>query len=633
MNETQKFVILFKDGKTHWKIRLSGNAGGVEIFACEELQKYIHKITGGTLSTAEENENDLILYIGLRKDVRFINDLPSPAAGFDGYEILVSDKTIAVVGENPRGVLYGVYDLLEKLGCRYYHPNLDPNDPEVVPQKKTLELAAGAWSEASKIKDRIYWVSGFAFEIIPERLIPQIDWAAKNRFNCLSWQCVFDKIESDLELMKEKGIFEAMEKRGLALHGPGHAFPYFLPASKYFEAHPEWFGFRDGKRQSRDAIWPAVTFCMSNPEACGEFMKNVEAFVKKYPQIKRLDILPADGSVSCECDRCKGMGSTDLIVDLFNKLSERIERINPEVTVDIVPGYGLLEKAPEKIFPNDKLIGVYAHWGRNHVMSYNDADYDRRSNLLVWKSFFKEFWICSYYAANSHQPFFGQPFFHALEGDTEFFVEQGVTGAFVLEFPFGLWWNNSFNVRLGGIYPYYYPKRIPVSEIRDYAFHYFGEKAAPLIAEFYLMLGDNTNLEKCYRASRGEADEGDVKFLKELSGILKRCAQLASGDAIHSYRVEKLMACFDFLIFFAPTRKIIIEIEKSAVGDIKEETARNELSEKIASARSMIEEILHKSAELEKKYPGVMDAEWMKNWIIHRTYISPLDKTEKQIGQ
>lgn len=633
MNEAPKRIVLFKDGKSPWKIRLSGDAGVVEKFACEEMKKYIHKITGATLISAEENENDLILYIGLRKDAGFIQDLPAPSEGFDGYSILVSDKTIAIIGENTRGVLYGVYDLLEKQGCRFYHPNLDPNDQEVIPQKRNLDLPCGAWSEAAKIRDRIYWVSGFAFKILPERLIPQIDWAAKNRYNCLSWQCVFDKIESDLQLMKDNGIFEAMEKRGLALHGPGHAFPYFLPASKYFETHPEWFGYRDGKRQSRDSIWPAVNFCMSNPEACDEFVKNVEAFVKKYPQIKRLDILPADGGVSCECEKCKEMGSTDSIVNLFNKLIPRVERINPEISVDIVPGYGLLEKAPERIFPNEKMIGVYAHWGRNHIASYNDADYGRRSNLLVWKSWFREFWICSYYAANSHQPFFGPPFFHALKGDTEFYIEQGVTGAFVLEFPFGLWWNNSFNVRLGGIYPYYYPNRDPVSEIRDYALHYFGENAAALMTEFYLMLGDNNNLEKCYRASRGEAEEGDVKFLKELSLILKRCLQLASNDKANSYRVQKLNACFDFLIFFAPTRREIREIEKRSQIDLKDESHKTELKEKIASARKTIGDILQKSAALEKKYPGVMDADWMKSWMLNRTYVTPLDKVEKRIGE
>ncbi|MBN1900997.1 DUF4838 domain-containing protein [Candidatus Sumerlaeota bacterium] len=633
MNASQKMILLFKNGKTHWKIRVPVDAGDIEKFACEEICKYIHKITGTTLSYADENENDLIIYIGLRKDTRFINDLPAPAEGFDGYSILVSNRIIAILGENPRGVLYGVYDFLEKLGCRWYHPNLDPLDPELIHQKQNLDLPEGAWSEAAKIKDRIYWVSGFAFEIIPERLIPQIDWAAKNRFNCLSWQCVFDRIESDLELMNDKGIFEAMEKRGLNLHGPGHAFPYFLPASKYFKDHPEWYGYRDGNRQSRDTVFPAVTFCLSNPEACEQFMKNVEMFVKKYPQIKRLDILPADGAVACECEKCRESGSSDLIIALFNKLIARIERINPEITVDVVPGYGLLEKTPVKITPNDKLIGVYAHWGRNHKTSYNDADYERRSNLLVWKSCFREFWICSYYAANSHQPFFGPPFIHALKYDTEFYLEQGVSGAFVLEFPFGLWWNNAFNVRMGGIYPYYHPKRDPVSEIRDYAVHYFGEKAASLIAEFFLMLGDNRNLDKCYRASRGEADEGDMKFLKELSGMLKRCLQIASDDAVYSYRVQKLNACFDFLIFFAPSRREIMEIAKTAEEGVKDESGKRELNDKIASAQKTIEEILQKSAELEKQYPGVMDAEWMKSWMIHRTYISPLDKVEKSIGE
>jgi hypothetical protein len=70
---------------------------------------------------------------------------------------------------------------------------------------------------------------------------------------------------------------------------------------------------------------------------------------------------------------------------------------------------------------------------------------------------FPRFEVCSYYAAASHQPFNGPPFFHALRADTEYLVRQGITGAYVLQYPHGFWWNYAFNLSAAGLYSYYYP--------------------------------------------------------------------------------------------------------------------------------------------------------------------------------
>ena len=338
-------VQLAKEGKTQWRIFLPAEAGIVERFACDELEKYIEQMSGARLTDTSEPDKPRTIRLGLRKDLGPSEDLPDSKPGHDGYSVSVSPDSITLAGDNPRGVLYGVYDVLERMGCRWYHPALDPNDPEVVPKNPNLSLPLGKWSESARIEDRVYWISGLAFRIVPEHAIPQLDWAAKNRFNTLSWQCVVELIDRHLEEMKAGGIFDEMAKRGLMLHGPGHSFPYFLSTERYFEKHPEWFGFRDGKRQPHGGVWPATNYCTSNAEANEEFIRNVEAFVKKYPQIERLDLLPIDGGWPCECEQCLKSTPTDLLVGLFNKLSDRLEKAAPDVILDglgagaVVPGH------------------------------------------------------------------------------------------------------------------------------------------------------------------------------------------------------------------------------------------------------------------------------------------------------
>lgn len=605
-------------GKTSWRVYVPSKAGLIERFARDELKKYVEKMSGVRLPDAERKGPHTIS-LGLKKGL-----------GHDGYSVSVSPDSIVITGENPRGVLYGVYDLLERLGCRWYYPTLDPKDPEVVPKNPNLSLVVGKWAESARILDRFYWTSGLAFWIKPERAIPQLDWAAKNRYNGLSWQCIAENVETDLETMRKTGILAEMEKRGLMLHGPGHSFPFFLSTEKYFKEHREWFGMLKGERKPHGGVWPAPNFCMSNPQAREEFIGNVVSFAKKHPEIARLDLLPIDGAVPCECPECAKSTPTDLLVGVYNEIADRLARRggSPDMIVDGVPGYGLLANPPDKVFPNGKWQAVYAHWGRNHATSYDDPDYAKRANMLVWHSYFPRFMICSYYAANSHEPFSGPPYLHAIEGDTKFMVEHGVTGAFVLEYPFGFWWNNAINVRMGGIYPYYYPKRYPRSEVRDYALNYYGPKAGHILAEFFLMIGDNKNLERTYRASRGEAEEWDVIWLTEMRSIIARAKQLAAKDPVYAYRVSKLDMVMAMLADLGPSRAKIIEIVKAVAEADRDEV---EIRKKIADARTMIAELLARGEHLAAMNVGIMDGEWFQNWMIERTFTGPLKEAEKKL--
>ena len=617
-------------GKTTWRVYVPSNAGTVERFAADELKRYVKQMSGARLFDTHSSARPNVIRIGLRKDLD-ASDLPEPKKGFDGYSISIAEHSITIAGDNPRGVLYGVYDLLERLGCRWYHPAIDPKDPEVVPKNLDLAIPDGKWSESARIEDRVYWISGLGFRVLPET-VAQLDWAAKNRYNGLSWQCIPEKIDEHLAEMESKGVFAGMEKRGLMFHGPGHSFPYFLATDKYFEAHPEWFGFRDGKRQPHGGSWPPTNFCMSNSQACDEFIRNAEAFIRKYPQFHWLDLLAIDGGFPCQCEECLKSTPTDLLIGLYNKLADRMKTVAPEVIVDCVPGYGQVTDPPTKVFPNERLAAVYAHWGRNHNESYNDPQYARKANLLVWASYFKRFMICSYYAANSHQPFTGPPFLHAIEGDTKFMVEHGMTGALVLEYPFGFWWNNSFNVRMGGLYPYYYPSRDPRSELKDYAFHYYGPNAGPLMAEYLTMIGSNENLEKTYRASRGEANDWEVGWFKAARGMLSRAAELA-GDAVYSYRISKRASGLEMLIHLGSSRQKIIDIEK-AVADFKEGTVEKaDVEKQIAEARTVIADLISHAEKLGALRDGVMDTDWMKGWTINRTYTEPLNRAEKALKE
>lgn len=627
-------VPLTRDGQTVWRVFVPTGAGPVERFAASELARYFEKICGARLEDTPRSGEPHTIQLGLRSALSGGANLPPPKSGYDGYAISVRPDGIVVAGDNPPGVLYAVYDLLERLGCRWYQPALDAKDPEVVPRSSRPTLSTGSWAQASPIEFRLCNASSLLFEIIPDRLLPQIDWAAKNRYNALSWQAHHapGRVASEIQQMADCGALDEMAKRGLILHGPGHCFPFFLPTEKYFEAHPEWFGLKDGRRRKHGGEWPLMNFCWSNPDACAEFIRNAETFVKQWPQLKMLYMVGIDGGSVCECPNCRARGASDLVVDLFNRLSDRLATTASDVLVETVIGYGLLEKPPHEARPNGRWRGLYAHWGRNHRQSYDDPDYVNKANLETWTSLFPRYTVCSYYAAASHQPFNGPPFLHALEGDTKYLVEHGASGHLTLQYPHGFWWNFSFNLAAAGQYAYYYPGRLPRNQLRDYAMTYFGPKAGPVLAEYLEKLGANEHLETSYRAGRGEASSADMHWLAAMSEMIRRAASLVEGDTDHAYRVSKLAAGMNVLLRLGPGRQKVLEAEQRVADYQQGKCRRADVEQGIADARAFVADWMSLVGNVDASTPGVVAPDWFEGWLLGRTFSGPLDRLEKTVA-
>ena len=52
--------------------------------------------------------------------------------GLDGYHIVINENEIKISGDS-RGVIYGVYELLERFGCRFF-----AEDAEYIPRLEKL---------------------------------------------------------------------------------------------------------------------------------------------------------------------------------------------------------------------------------------------------------------------------------------------------------------------------------------------------------------------------------------------------------------------------------------------------------------------------------------------------------------
>jgi hypothetical protein len=212
--------------KTDWRIvSPSATAPGVD-WAAKELQKYLRQMTGCELPVAGRPGSKSAFVIGLRDKLSRADRalLPPPAPGYDGYAIVIrpaAGKTsarIVIAGDNGRGVIYGVYDLLERLGCRWFYPTEDPADPEVVPQQDTILLPAGSWAVASPMKYRICNGSEWFFEMQPAPALKQLEWAMKARYNAMGWQAdTHTSLDKQYQQLADCGLLAELKKRDMML--------------------------------------------------------------------------------------------------------------------------------------------------------------------------------------------------------------------------------------------------------------------------------------------------------------------------------------------------------------------------------------------------------------------------------
>ena len=163
-----------------------------ELQAADQLKSYVRKMSGAELAVVRQNKNPEGLLIRLG---RACGALADEAKVADGFTIQTGDNAILIKGANDRGTYYGVCELLEKLGVRWFLPE---ELGEVVPQRDTLTVDSLCCKQQPDFPMR--WIGKKSV------------WPLHARSNVLE--------ENPM---------------GLRINGSFHTFSQFLPAEKYFD--------------------------------------------------------------------------------------------------------------------------------------------------------------------------------------------------------------------------------------------------------------------------------------------------------------------------------------------------------------------------------------------------------------
>src|ERR1051325_11594189 len=280
---------LVAERKSNWAIVVDEEVSRVTCFAARELRDTIERMTRTTLPMGSVPPTGSPV-------IRLVDD---PTLPREGFRITIEPRQIEVRG-NGVGVLYGVYGLLERLGCRFVAPGDD-----CVPDADSLSLEPGVIVESPDIPLRmIRLVDPLPGEDPAVSILAQVDWCAKNRINWL--QCVTGWIgtpthmgrplwTSDRVLAEQ--VVPGVLDRGIKLLVGCHAFSHWCPPDEYFETHPEYYSFIDGKRQP-------VQLCVTHPDVERIVAERIIAQLDRCPELGGIELSPMDGDDWCNCEQC-----------------------------------------------------------------------------------------------------------------------------------------------------------------------------------------------------------------------------------------------------------------------------------------------------------------------------------------
>ncbi|MDO8587340.1 MAG: hypothetical protein Q7T82_09895, partial [Armatimonadota bacterium] len=289
---------LVKDGKPACCIVIAEKASANATFAAKELQTYVEKISGAKLEirTDAERVTGAKVLVGRSKLTDAISGLQIPSGitlslREEGFVIHCVGDTLVLAGNDSTvedckeasdevrtkkfhkgplylGTRYAVYELLDRLGVRWFVPG---EYGEVVPKAATVQFPEMSLTELPDFPVRGAWTFGPEWEL----------WAVRHKQN--PWAVDWFGVPGDS-----------------SLNG-------YVPADKMKE-HPEWFALQpDGSRNlmpcMSDELRRADPKYAGQPRLLDAMTDRIGHDVSVGSQCSPFS--PDDGTPYCLCELCR----------------------------------------------------------------------------------------------------------------------------------------------------------------------------------------------------------------------------------------------------------------------------------------------------------------------------------------
>ncbi|MBR4611548.1 MAG: DUF4838 domain-containing protein [Kiritimatiellae bacterium] len=292
-------------------------------YAAEELRDWTRCLTGVALPIAASRPAGM---------AGVFLDEPDAVSGLgdEGFRLHVAAGDLHIVGGR-RGILYGVYELLEEYGGIGWYASWRT----VVPD--TGRLAVPGDLDDTQIP--AFGLRGRGWYDLQHNP----DFACRLRLNGRATYF-------------RNGQFD--ERHGGTAwrqSGGGHSLGRLLPASEYGKSHPGYFAEINGVRQTRD-----VQPCLTNPDVLEIVTSNLFAVIRADPGANAYDVTQNDYDRYCTCARCRAVDEEEgshagTLIRFVNAIADRVEREFPGKQVTTF-AYRYTRHPPKKTRPRANVV-------------------------------------------------------------------------------------------------------------------------------------------------------------------------------------------------------------------------------------------------------------------------------------
>ena len=393
------FTVARRGAPADCMVVVSARAPESARYAARELCNHVKKMTGVALSVATDApESGKAVVLG-----------DSPDLDAEGFRIAVKGSRLLVLGGGPRGVLYGVYELLERFGgCGWFSPNCS-----VVPEVESFTVPDG-FDETQKPAFRMRTTSwGVA------RQNPQ--YAVRLRLNG----------GTTPDIQPEHGGMAYRFCKGTSI---GHTFQNLIPSEVWFNSHPEYFCEIDGKRRSGREIQP----CLTNPDVLRIVVSNVLARLVDDPGANVVGISQNDNRMYCRCAKCRAVdeeegGPTGSLLRFVNAVAEEVEKVRPDVLVQTLI-FQYSRKPPKVTHPRRNVMPCLCAIEIGHGVPFAErkfkADALYMDDLAQWGRISDHLLIWDY-STNYHNFLYSFPAEHTFAPNLRTYLDHGAKYMFM----------------------------------------------------------------------------------------------------------------------------------------------------------------------------------------------------------
>ncbi|MEZ4941692.1 MAG: DUF4838 domain-containing protein [Saprospiraceae bacterium] len=354
--------------------------------AARILQHYLAAITGQKIALQtglKVPSEGAVVFLGSHPNLRLVGLQVPPSMPDEAYFIHGKNNAFLIAGGGAPGAEYGVYDLLERLGCRKFSPR-----DSLIPHVDKLRLP--------DVPPRLETP---AFQYRELHYEPAFDasWAR--------WHRLRTRADKD----RDWGMFV-------------HTFRELCPPETYFDSHPEYFSWNG-------AQWSNGQLCLSNDTVRHLVIAALRQKIAVKPDALYWSVSQNDNYDYCKCPRCAASDSrygspAGTLLAFVNAVAAEF----PEKTISTL-AYQYTRRAPTGILPASNVSICLCSIECNRGQPIADGCPDFARDLAEWSRLTDQLMIWDYVVQfrSYVSPF---PNWHTLQPNLQQFKNHGVRMVF-----------------------------------------------------------------------------------------------------------------------------------------------------------------------------------------------------------